>query len=168
MTVKRAVLVGTIVGTLGLGSVASVGMAAADSGTDSNGQSLAQKIATKFNLNTAEVQAVIDKEHAAHEAQRAERVNERIQALVDNGTITKTQQAAIQAKLQAMQQARAADHDDWQSMTEQERHQEMERKRSNLEAWAKEHDLDLSTLRGILMGGHGHHGFGHGNKQHDM
>lgn len=153
-----------MVTTVGLGSIASVGMASAAADTNAQGN-LVEKIASKFNISKDDVQKVFDEERAAHQAEREEKVSERLQKLVDDGTITANQKTAIEAKLKELKAEHEANRGAKQDLSEDEREAKMEEKRSALEAWAKEQGLDLSKLKGIFggPGGHGGHGGpGHG------
>lgn len=160
---SKPVIIGGILGTIGLGTLAGVGIASAESGTSDNGDpmsSLVQKIATTFKLSEDEVQKVFDDEREAREAEREKTQTERLQALVDDGTITAAQKTAIEAKIKEMKAEREANKDSMKDLTGEERKAKMEERRTEMEAWAKEQGLDLSELHGVLMGGHGRGGMG--------
>lgn len=157
---NKSLLVGGILTTLGLGTLATVGIASAETGTDSNNpmSSLVQKIASKFNLNKDEVQKVFDEDRSAREAEREKDQAERLQKLVDAGTITASQKTAIEAKIKEMKAERDANKDSMKDLSDTERKAKMDAKKTELETWAKQQGLDLTKLQGVLMGGHGRGG----------
>lgn len=144
-----------MIGTVGLGSLAAGGVASAE--TQSNGGSIVDKIATTFNLNKDEVQKVFDEEREARKAQHEAKRAERLQGLVDDGTITAEQKTAIEAKLEELSTKREENREALRDMSEDERRVKMDEERESLEAWAKEQGLDLSKLRGVFVGGRGMH-----------
>lgn len=156
----KSVIAASIVGTIGLGSLATVNIAGAESGTSSSDpmSSLIDKIASTFNIDKSKLQTVFDEEREAREAERETERAERLQALVDDGTITAAQKTAIEKKLAEMKAERDANKDDMQNLSDDERKTKMDEKRSELEAWAKEQGLDLSKLKGVLGGPGGHGG----------
>lgn len=136
-------------GLVGLGAVS----AQSDTSSDSGMSNLVDKIASKFNLDKTEVQKLFDQDRSEHEAARQQEVASRLDQLVKDGVITSSQKTAIEAKLKEMKSQREADKDSFKDLSEEERHTKMETKRTELERWAKEQGLDLTTLRGIFMGG---------------
>lgn len=91
--------------------------------------------------------------HSEHEAEREQKVAERLQALVDDGTITSDQKAAIEAKLAELKEERESNRGEMKDLTPEERKAKHEERRTELESWASEQGLDLSDLKGIFMGG---------------
>lgn len=167
-TLKNSLVVAGAVSALGVSSL--MGLQAVSAQSDQSGSSgLIEKIASKFNLNKDEVKTVFDQyREARHEEMEKER-SERLQALVDDGTITAEQKAAIEAKHDEMEKERESNKDSFKDMTAAERKAEMQKHKDELEAWAKENNLDLSKLDGVLGGpgkGPGGHGEMHG--QDDM
>jgi len=106
---------------------------------DSTGGTLAERIATKFNLNKADVQSVFDSYQTEKQTERQAENSTRLQALVDKGTITADQKAKIEAKQKELQTAR-------------------ESERTALEKWATDNGIDEKYLMGGGMGGRGHGG----------
>ena len=111
---------------VGAGSVAS-----AQGGPDGT---LVDKIATKFNLNKDEVQAVVDENRAEHKAERAAEVSQNLQTAVEQGKITAEQKTLLESKMKENQAAREAE------MTA-------------LQEWAQSNNIDMR----YVMGG-GRHG----------
>lgn len=152
-------MAGTIA-AVGVSGIAGVSAVSAESDTASNDPmvSLVDKLVSKFNLNKDEVQSVFDESRAEMEAQREQRQAERLQELVEVGTITAEQKTAIEAKITELKEQREANKDSMQDLSNDERKAKMEEERASLESWAEEQGIDLSKLRGILMGGPGGHG----------
>ena len=127
---KKSLLIGLSTTAVTLSLVGLASMASAQS--TSAGTSLIDKIATKFNLNKSDVQAVFDANRTEKEAERAAEMSDKLQTLVDKGTITADQKAKIEAKQKELQTARDA-------------------KRTELEKWASDNGIDAK----YIMGGHG-------------
>lgn len=117
--------------------------------------SLVQKIATRFNLNQADVQAVFDEQHKEMQAKHEARFEDRLTQAVKNGKITETQKQAIIAKEKELQAQREANKESFKNMSEEERKTVREKERAALEQWSKENNIDLKYL---------HFGFGRGLK----
>jgi len=130
--------------------------------TDSNTNrmsSLVQKLADKFGLNKDDVQAVFDEAHASREAEMETKYEERLTQLVSDGKITEDQKTLILAKHKDLEANRKAEMDSFKSMTADERKTAMDAKRTELENWAKENNIDVHYLMGMFHGkGHGHPG----------
>ncbi len=114
--------------------------------------SLVQKLAAKFNLNKDEVQKVFDEDRTAHEAEREQKLSERLQKLVDAGTITSAQKTAIENKLKELREERQADREEMKDLSDSERQSKMDEKRNELEGWAQEQGIDLTKLKGVFGG----------------
>lgn len=128
---------------------------------------LVDKIATKFNLSKDDVQKFFDEEHASREAEREKTQSERLQKLVDEGTITSDQKTALEAKLKEMRAEREVNKSSMSSLTPQERKAKIKEHRGEMEEWAKSQGIDLTKLDGLFMGQRGMggpRGMGH---QHD-
>lgn len=155
MKLSKSMLAAGVVTTIAVASVVGIGSASAHS---NSGDSIVDKIATKFSLNRDEVQLVFDEKHEERHAEREERQETRLQELVDNGMITSEQKTALQAKYEEMQAKRQALHD--QDLSHEEMRTQMEAARTEFEAWATEQGIDLEAIRPEGMGmrmGHGRH-----------
>jgi hypothetical protein len=160
LPVKQIIAAG-IVGTVGIAGLTTFGIANAETSSNTSDgpmSSLVEKIANTFNLDRSKVQEVFDTDRTERETEREAEQAERLQALVDDGTITAAQKTAIEAKIKEMKAERDANKDAMKDLTNDERKAKMDEKRKALETWAKEQGLDLSTLKGILGGPGGGHG----------
>ncbi len=89
-----------LLATFGASAVGVATTFAASSGSNTSPmQNIVTAIATKFNLNEADVQAVFDAERVAHQAERAEHEAERLTQAVTDGKLTQAQSDAITAKM---------------------------------------------------------------------
>lgn len=155
---KKSLLIGATVVTLGVGTLVPLA-AHAQTGTSASGTSIVDKIASKFNLNKADVQKVFDEEHAARETEREQRAADKLAELVKAGTLTQAQADKITAKRAEMKANREANKESFKDMTEAERKAAMDAKKAELDQWAKDNGIDAKYL---MPGGGGRGGFGHG------
>lgn len=121
------------------GAVASVGVAGIVGtsmvSAESTGMqtSIADKIATKFQLKSSDVRAVFDEERTARQAEHTAEVSKRLQTLVDSGKLTADQKKLIEAKMAEQQTTREAE-------------------RAALQKWADDNNIDM---RYVMGGRHG-------------
>ena len=134
----------TVAGLTGLG-VASA--ASSSSGQDS----IIDKLASKFNLNRDEVAAVFQEAKTEHQAERQQKLDDRLTQAVKDGKITEEQKAKILAKLDELQKTRDA----WKSKTPQERMAAKQELRGQLQQWAKDNGIPLEFLMPMRGQGHG-------------
>lgn len=152
-----------VTATIGVATFAGVGMASAQS-SSSNRDGLVDKIAQKFNLNKNDVQKVFDEQHAAHEAERQQRMEERLAQAVKDGKLTQAQADAIKSKMAEMKTFK----DSLKDKTEQERHDAMKTKMDELKQWADQNNIPKGyfPMGHGMKGGHGprhgEHAFGEG------
>lgn len=120
-------------------------------GAQSNGNSLVEKIASRFSLDESEVQAVFDEHKEERHVQRQEKMSEHLQELVDNGTITTEQKALIETEQQKLQDAMdELRPDDRSAISEDERealHDEIYALRESFESTLEDNGIDLNTIR---------------------
>lgn len=159
---KKQLLAAGIATTIG---IAGIGAGAASAATSNNSKtdpmsSLVDKLATKFNLNKADVQQVFDEQRTTMEAERETKVKESVAKLVTDGKITQAQADAINAKRAELQKQREASKDSMKDKTKAERKTEMDQRKTELESWAKQQGIDTQYLRYVMGGGHGHGGPG--------
>lgn len=160
---KRHLAIAATAATIG---IAGLGAGAASAATNNSAtktdpmSSLVDKIASKFNLNKTEVQQVFDEQRTAMETEREQTAKDRLAQLVKDGKLTQAQADAITAKRAELQKQREANKDSFKDKTEAERKAEMDKRKTELEAWAKQQGIDTKYLRLVMGGGHGHGGPG--------
>ena len=131
MAVQNKVIIGAV-SALTVLLIGGASMSAFAQGHNSDG-SLVDKVASKFNLNKQDVQAVFDEERQAHQQEQKANKSADLQSKVDDGTITADQKAAIEKKLEEM-------------------HASREQSKTALEDWAKQNNIDVKY---VMMGGRG-------------
>lgn len=118
---------------------------------------LVQKIAQKFGLPQADVQAVFDAERQEHMQQMQVQAEQRLTDLVTAGKITQAQKDLIVAKRKELEASRQQNFDAMKDKTQAERKAAMEAQRAELEAWAKTNGIDMQYLM-FKHGKAGHRG----------
>jgi len=155
MKLNKNLLIAMAVTSIATGSIIGISAVSAHGGGE-NKNELVTKLAEKFNVDASEVESVFKKQHAEMKAEREVKRTERLQALVDAGTITAEQKTALEAKFEEMATTRQALKN--QDLSLEEIHAKMDEGRSAIESWAKEQGINLKDIRpeGGQMGGRGH------------
>jgi len=117
-SLKKPFLIAGVATTIGVAGLTGLGVAVAATGT--KGDSLVSKIATRFNLKEADVQAVFDEEKAERDTERQAELSDRLQTAVDDGDITAGQKVLIENKLKELQAARETEMSDLQTWADQQ------------------------------------------------
>ncbi len=124
---------------------------------------LVQKIAQKFGVPQADVQAVFDADKQDHMQQMQAQTEQRLTDLVTAGKITQAQKDLIVAKQKELEANRQANFEAFKGKTPAEHKAAMDAQRTDLEAWAKTNGIDMQYLMmGHGMGGRGGHRGGMG------
>lgn len=105
--------------------------------------SLVQKIADKFNLNKADVQAVFDEQHKEFKEKIKANQELRLSQAVKDGKLTEEQKTKILEKMKEMKAARDADMEEMKDKTPEEHRAAMEQKQTELKAWATENNIPM-------------------------
>lgn len=105
---------------------------------------VAQNIAEKFGLDVEQVQSVITETRVQ---ERSAIKEERLNFLVEDGTITEDQKSLITSKMDEYQEAQ--DKLDETAMTMAERRTALDQLRNSLETWADDNDIPVIALMGI-------------------
>lgn len=122
--------------------------------------SLVDAVATKFNLNKADVQQVFDDQKSKMDTERETQVKADVAKLVTDGKITQAQADLINAKREELHKQREANKESFKSMNETDRKAAMDKQKAELESWAKTNGIDTQYLRYVMGGGRGHGGPG--------
>lgn len=165
---KRTLMVGGAIATIGIASLGSVGLVSAATNTTSNpNQSLIDSIASKFNLNKDEVKKVFDENHAARKAEHEQHMKDRLAQAVKDGKLTQDQADKLVAKLNEMQTNREANREAMKNKTEAERKAAIATERDAFKKWLSDNNIPAEFGGPMGMGGgRGHHG-GMGMGMHD-
>lgn len=155
---KKTIATYTLVTVMGIGLLGSSSVFAQTSTTTQNPMtSLVQRIATKFGLNQADVQAVFDADREAHHAEMKANFEKQLSQYVTDGKITDAQKQLILKKRTELEAAREAKKDSSTNLTPEERKSQMDAERTALETWAKENGIDMQYL--MPKGGRRHGDF---------
>lgn len=160
MKINRHLLAAGLVSTIAASSIIGLQAVYAQSDTTNRHDNLIDKIATKFNINREEVEAVFNEQHDEMEQERKTKREEYLQTKVDDGTITAEQKTALLEKLDALHENMEAARE--QNISREETREKLDALREELKTWADEQGIDLKELR--LMGMGGMHGMHHGEK----
>jgi polyhydroxyalkanoate synthesis regulator phasin len=154
--IKKQLLIGGAIFSLGVASLAGVGLASAQ-GQGGDHDSLVSKIATKFNLNKDQVQKVFDEEHEAKHAERDKQIQDKITQAVKDGKITKDQANKLTAKHEEMEKFMES----LKGKTSEERREAMNTKRDEMKKWMEDNNIPNNLLgfgkqgKGMMRGGQG-------------
>lgn len=149
-TAKKMLITGAVTTVVGAGAFTGIVSAQTPSAVDTQ-QSLAQKIAQKFNLNQDDVQKVIDDNRSAHDAERQQRLEDQLNQAVKDGKITSAQKDQILAKMQEMKTYA----DSIKDKSADDKRTLMKSKMDELKQWAQDNNLSQYLP---MAGGQGHHG----------
>lgn len=144
---------------LGLAAIGIVSFGAvqalAHNATTSDGKTIVQKLAEKFNLQQDEVQQVFDDHKTQVKTDMQTKISDRLSEAVTQGKITEEQKQKIVDKQKELQSQMEANLDKLKDMTPDDRRVEMQKQRDELEKWAKDNGIDTQYLMGYGMkGGH--------------
>jgi hypothetical protein len=144
--------------TVAVGGLVGVSSAA----TTADDDSLASKIATKFNINKDEVQTLIkadrEEKHAERQAEHQKRFEERLSQLVKDGKITEEQKTKILEYHKTRQAALEAAKESFKDKTDEERKAAMDKQREADKKWAADNGIEEQYL---MPGGEGRGPGGH-------
>jgi hypothetical protein len=152
-TIKRSLLAGAAVATIGLG-LAGAGIASANTAAGGQG-SLIDKLATKFNLDKNEVAAVFQEDRQARHAEMAAKQTERLAQAVKDGRLTQAQADHITAARKEIHELMAKAGP---GQADEATHRAIKEKMEALRTWAEEQNIDFRYVG--PGGGHGPGGHG--------
>jgi len=138
---KRMMLPMAAIAMLG---AATVGATAASAASNGRPGTLAQKIASTFNLDPAKVQSVIDQNHSDMEQNHQAAYEERLSQAVADGKLTAAQKQAILDENTKLK----AELDAAKDKTPAERRTAMKSVRQAAKDWAKAQGIDEKWLMG--------------------
>lgn len=148
-----SVLTATVLG----GGLFAVQASAATPSSDDD--SLAGKIATKFNLKKEDVQSVVKdyrtEKRTEHHAEHQKRLEDRLTQAVKDGKLTEAQKTKVIEYMKSQQSFMESLKD----KTEEERHKAMETHKEEVKKWASDNGIDLKY---VLPGGGERGPGGHG------
>ncbi len=151
-------LLPVIAGAIGLAGLGGIHAFAAS--TSQAPRPIVQKIAQKFGLKEADVQAVFDQDKTGHMAQMKTNLSTKLDQQVKDGKLTATQKQAILDKMDQLHQQHEVDRTKLENITPAERKAAMQKHRQEMQDWAKQNNIDLKDLpfRPKGFGPRGHRG----------
>ena len=159
---KKSKMIAATAFVLGLtvlgGGIASV--SAAETTNARNPMSaLVSAVASKFNLNAADVQTVVDEvmktQHADMKAKSPVDFASRLEQAVTDGKLTQAQSDLITAKSAELKASMEADRIASKILTQEELKTKMEAKQASLKEWATANGIPEQYLRFVGGGGKG-------------
>lgn len=165
---KKLIVGASALGIIGTATL-STGAFAATNNTDSSNtntnssltagdkmSSLVEKIATKFNLNKDDVQKVFDEDRQKHHQAMQQRLEDTLTQAVKDGKLTEDQKSKLLAKMDELHTKYGPENN--QSISRHAMRQNHQAELSELQSWARENGINLSTV--LPTPPHGGHGFG--------
>lgn len=113
---------------------------------------LVEKIADKFGLKVEDVQAVFEQERQEREAAMEAKYEQSLTDAVTSGNLTETQKQLLLVKHKELRANRQSQMQTFQTLTQEQRKAAMKKERTEIEAWAKENNINMKYL---MWGGHG-------------
>ncbi len=170
---KKKYLMYAILPVLGLSLLAGGTTYAAMAKTEKNGgpfKAIASAIAQKFNLNTADVQTVIDETLETERIRMEKNRPNPLAKAVTDGKLTQAQADLIKAKHEEERAQMESDRESMENMTQAEREAAIKAHREDLKKWATENNIPEQYVmffgkpgnRGNGVPGFGRPGFGKG------
>lgn len=155
-----------IIPSLVLGAIACTGLygvSSVSASADGTGRNtIVQKIAEKFNLNTDEVQTVFKENRESHQVQMQEKQEERLAQAVSEGKLSGDQNQLILDKMAELKTKREANQEDSQNLTQEERQAKRKAHQEEMTSWLTENGIDQQYLgghQGKIRGGQRGGGF---------
>jgi predicted homoserine dehydrogenase-like protein len=159
---KRTLIIGAGVASIGVAGLATVASTSAMSGTDnSNGTSLIDNLVGKFHLNKTKVQAVFDADRTEHQESMKANQAAALKSALSSGKITQVQYDYIvkaQAEIDVLRGTSGTPENESQATKDA-----IKAKMDALRDWMKSQNLTPQTL-GL---GHGRGGPGHDKDSDD-
>lgn len=150
---NKKIVLPVLVGLLLIGIIFGTGYVSAQDTTDGQ-TTFVQKLAEKLGISQDKVQTALDEIHTERHALMLQNMESKLNQAVSDGKINDTQKQAILNKMKEMEGNRPEKIEDFKNMTDAERRQAMEQKKTEMENWAKENGLTLETLHDLLGGPH--------------
>lgn len=116
-------------------------------------ETVVQKIATKFNLKTSDVQSVFDQARLERQAQLQQLYEQKLTDAVSSGKLTEAKKQLLLVKHKELIAEHTQEMAKFQTMTPEERRAERLKERAELEKWASDNGIDISYLFGFGKGG---------------
>jgi len=141
----KPTLIAILAGSLALAGATATYAATNTNTTTHSMDHLVTAISEKFHLNTSDVQAVFDAERAEMETQHQADAAQQLTQAVTDGTITQDQADLITAK-RAELEGNRPDPATLSTLSETERHDQMEQHMTDLKQWATDNNIPVEYV----------------------
>lgn len=153
-TLKRSLVIGATLASVGVTSVAGMGLAHAASSSSGGQSNLIDKLVSTFHLNKADVQKVFDENQATRQADHNAKTKERLDTAVKDGKLTQDQEDKLIAKQKELQATREANRDEMAAKTDAERKAATQTERDAFKKWLSDNGIPKEYAMG-MRGEHG-------------
>ncbi len=124
-------------------------------------QNMIKSLAQKLGLEESKVQTAMNSIRTERQAEMQKKIEANLSKAVKDGKITEAQKQLILKKHTEMKAEREQYKDSKQNLTPEQRKAEMDKKKIELETWAKENGIDMSVFQLGMGPKGGMRGFGH-------
>ncbi len=154
---KKVIIPSLILGAIACTGFYGVGATFA-SDSDDNRETIVQRIAERFNLNTDEVESVFDENRAERQIQNQERQEERLAQAVSEGKLSEEQKELLLSKMEENRTEKGENRETFRGMTHEEKMEAREGHREEMDQWMEDNGIDHDALGGLGEGGNGMRG----------
>jgi len=138
---QKIIIPAALIAAIGGGVIAAKPVLAGYSEERHN--SMVQRLVETFGLNEAEVEAVFAEARQEQQQERQAAFIAQLDKAVANGELTSAQKELILVKHEEMRANKDSKSTDWHELSPEERRDQMQAKRAELETWATENGVDL-------------------------
>ena len=124
-------------------------------------QNMIKSLAQKLGIEESKVQTAMEAIHTERQAEMQKKMEVNLTQAVKDGKITEAQKQLILKKHAEMKAERENWKESMQNLTPEQRKAAMEKKRAELQSWAKENGIDMSVFQLGMGPKGGMRGFGH-------
>jgi len=158
MNFSKKLLAGAVVA---VGTAGAIGLGVASAATNQSGDrpNLVDKIATRFNVDRGEVEAVFEEDRAAHKADMEKKFEYSLDTAVEEGKITAEQKAKILAKRAELRAEAESEREALKDKTKDEMRALFGQRHEALQKWAADNGIpeEYVMMMGPGFGVAGHH-----------
>lgn len=154
---KNKIKVGVLITAVALATALGSGVLYAQTAPDNGDTTFIQKLAQKLGISEDKVSSAVTEIRSEAQADREKAYEDKLTAAVTSGELTEAQKQLILNKHKEMKANRTTEMEAMKNMTNEQRKAAMESKRTELETWAKNNNIDMKWLMPMGMKG-GHRG----------
>lgn len=148
---KKRIMIPVLV-TLMIGGGVLFGAKRVEANTNKPFEGLVSKLAQKFNLDQGQVQTVfdeyLDQKKSERIVTRSQRLEDRLNKLVDNKSISEDQRAKILLEIKSLQDKYSSI--DWRNLDRKTRNEKLKELREEWKKWLTDNGINLAKTRTFL------------------